>query len=87
MNTTNTQNGYSEVIWMKINRRGNIEAERRRQGLTQTEIAKLLGTTPPTYRTWINGGNIPSSKLIIMADLFDCSTDYLLGRDNPDDVA
>jgi transcriptional regulator with XRE-family HTH domain len=59
----------------------NIEAERVRMGLSQTEIISRLGYKErKTYYNWLESGNIPVSVLMKMADLFDCSVDYLLGR-------
>lgn len=57
----------------------NIEAERARKGLTKEEFAAVLGIDRKTLRKWLNVGNIPTSKLIEMANFFDCSMDYLLG--------
>lgn len=59
----------------------NIEAERIRIGLSQDELVKKLNYKERrSYYAWISSGNIPTSVLILMADLFDCSIDYLLGR-------
>lgn len=59
----------------------NIEAERARKGLSQTELLELIGYKErKTYNTWMKKGNIPSSALLKMSELFDCSIDYLLGR-------
>ncbi len=60
--------------------RNNIEAERGRNGLTKTELAKILEVSLPTYNGYIEGTSIPSAKLIMLADLFNVSCDYLLGR-------
>lgn len=60
--------------------KNNIEAERGRNGLTKTELAKILEVSLPTYNGYIEGTSIPSAKLIKMADLFNVSCDYLLGR-------
>ena len=56
----------------------NIEAERARKGLTKEELACVLGVDRKTLRKWVNGGNIPTNKLVEMATFFGCSTDYLL---------
>ncbi len=56
----------------------NIEAERARKGMTKEELANALGVDRKTLRKWVNGGRIPAAKLSEMADLFKCSTDYLL---------
>lgn len=58
----------------------NIEAERARHGLNAEDLAKKLGVSRKTLYNWTNSGNIPSSALIRMADIFQCSIDYLLGR-------
>ena len=63
---------------MKLN---NIDAERARLDLTRETFAKQLGITSKTLRSWVNGkAPIPSNKLIQMCNMFNCSTDYLLGR-------
>lgn len=59
----------------------NIEAERARRGYSQEELIKQLGYKERrSYYAWLTSGNIPTSVLIKMADLFNCSVDYLLGR-------
>lgn len=58
----------------------NIEAERARKGMSQDVLAERLGVTRKTVFNWMTNGNIPTGKLIEMADLFGCSIDYLLGR-------
>ena len=58
----------------------NIEAERVRKSISQEELAKKLGVERKSYYNWLKRGNIPVSMLIQLSDLFDCSTDYLLGR-------
>lgn len=59
----------------------NIEAERVRKGMSQEDFIKKLGYKErKTYYGWLSSGNIPTSVLVKMADIFDCSIDYLLGR-------
>lgn len=58
----------------------NIDAERARKGISNDVLAEKLGVTRKTVYNWIDKGNIPTSALIQMADLFGCSIDYLLGR-------
>ena len=60
----------------------NIDAERARYGLTVTALAKKLGVCRKTYYNWISNGKIPKDKLEQLADIFDVSTDYLLGLAN-----
>ena len=57
----------------------NIEAERARAGMTVSELVKELGMkSRKTYYNWVAKGKIPQEKLLLMADLFNCSVDYLL---------
>lgn len=59
--------------------RDNIEAERGRKNMSKEGLSRHLGITSRTYWNYIEGKPIPSDKLVAMARLFDCSTDYLLG--------
>ena len=66
---------------MVIYKYPNIEAERARNGMSQDELIKALGYKERrSYYVWLSSGNIPVSVLVKMADIFDCSIDYLLGR-------
>lgn len=57
----------------------NIEAERGRKQLTKENMAKVLGISSKTYLSYIRGERpIPSDKLLKMAQMFHCTTDYLL---------
>lgn len=57
-----------------------IEA-RKKAGLSQRSLAKLLGVTPPSVQKWENGQHTPDSLILEkMADVFGVSTDWLLGR-------
>lgn len=58
----------------------NIEAERSRNGLTKSDLAKVLGVDRKTLCKWMKNGAIPANKLLKMAEIFNVSTDYLLGR-------
>lgn len=45
------------------------------------DAMKLLGVSQPTLSAWENGRKSPSlEKLELMADVYETSTDYLLGR-------
>lgn len=49
--------------------------------LTQTEIAKKLGTTQRQYSRWETGAQeFPTHLVIKLADIYKVTTDYLLGR-------
>jgi DNA-binding XRE family transcriptional regulator len=78
VNTKQRKEGYP-VKEKNQSRYPNIDAERVKKGLSQEELSKLLGITRKCYYNWQTNGCIPSSKLIELADLFDCSVDYLLG--------
>lgn len=49
---------------------------------TSQKIADIIGVTTSAIRKWQNGDVIPNSDVLIrIADFFDVSIDYLLGRD------
>ena len=51
-------------------------------GLTPSEFAKQIGCGKGTVSRYLNAQKIPTIPLLIrMADFFNCSTDYLLGRE------
>ena len=58
----------------------NIEAERAKAQISQDELAEKLNVERKSYYNWQNNGKIPVKVLIDLAELFNCSTDYLLGR-------
>lgn len=58
----------------------NIDAERARNGISNDDLAEQLGVSRKTLYNWMDKGNIPTSALIQMAETFECSIDYLLGR-------
>lgn len=65
----------------------NIEAERARRQMTKEKVAAELGITTRTYNNYVKGDTpIPSDVLLTMADLFHCTTDYLLGLGKEDTV-
>lgn len=55
--------------------------------LTQKEVAKQSGLSPQCISQLESGQRSPTAiTLLALADYFDCSIDYLLGRiDKPDD--
>lgn len=61
---------------------GDILAElRQEQGLTQKELGQVLCVSTGTISNYENGVHLPDAeKLIVLADFFHVSTDYLLGR-------
>ena len=59
---------------------------RKSKNLKQTDVAVLLDITPRHYQDVEYGKiNIPTMTLIALADYFNVSLDYLVGRsDNPE---
>lgn len=50
---------------------------------TQQEIAELLGTSQTMYARYERGANeMPIRHLVTLADFYNVSTDYILGRTN-----
>lgn len=61
----------------------NIRNLRIDKGYTQKEIAKLLGISQNTYSQYEIGVlNYPVDALIKLADIYNVSIDYLVGRTN-----
>lgn len=66
-----------------INFSKTLMEERKAKDLTQKAIAIMLGVPENTYGGWERGYNEPSAEMLIkLADIFECSVDYLLGRAN-----
>jgi len=56
---------------------------RKKKNVTQSETARYLGIDLRTYTRYESGERDPSiMTLVKMADFFDVTTDYLLGRDS-----
>lgn len=71
-----------------------IRGLRKQRKISQTELAKILHVSQQTVTAWETGKAEPSSSAISsLADYFNVTTDYLLGRpekkddDNVDYVA
>ena len=59
----------------------NIRSLRIDRGYTQEQIAKYLGISQNTYYQYEIGVlNYPLDAVVKLADFYDVSTDYLLGR-------
>lgn len=66
---------------MNIGRLRDLRAEK---GLKQDEVAKKLGIGRTTYAMYEQGNREPDNKTLLeIANLFNVSIDYLLGRDVP----
>ena len=60
----------------------NIKKYREKAGLTQKEIAGLIGVERPAIAKWENGYSLPRArKLPQLAKLLHCTIDELLQRD------
>lgn len=58
-----------------------IRELRKQKKLTQAELAKVMSVSQQTVGAWETGRAIPGSDTLgDLADLFNVSTDYLLGR-------
>ena len=59
----------------------NIKDIRIRKGLSQSEVAAALGVSSVVYSRYETGTRQPPIDVLIqMADTFDVTMDYLLGR-------
>lgn len=57
----------------------NIASERKRLGITQSELAERVGVNAKTVSNWERHANkMPADKIAELADIFNCSIDYLL---------
>lgn len=64
----------------------NLRILRMKKHLYQKDIAKLLNIAVSTYSYWENGTYEPDQKsLVKLADFYNVSIDYLLGRTENDD--
>ncbi len=59
---------------------------RKQRKITQVQAAKAAGVTESMYQFYEYGKSEPTASVLIsLADYFDVSLDYLVGRsDNPD---
>jgi len=54
---------------------------RKKRELLSKDLAKIMCVEPATITTWEKGNRFPKDDALIkIADYFDCSIDYLLGR-------
>ena len=54
---------------------------RREKKIKQTDMAEMLGITPRAYQYYEGAGHYPDVPgLIKLADFFEVSLDYLVGR-------
>jgi transcriptional regulator with XRE-family HTH domain len=59
-----------------------IKEERGKKGLSQKELGDLFGITQQAVGSWETGKSVPDSiTLAKLADYFNVTADYLLGRE------
>ena len=59
----------------------NIKKLRVSKGLNQVEFAKALSVTKQCVSNWENDNVLPSIEMLVkIADFFNVTTDFLLGR-------
>lgn len=59
----------------------NIEPLRKSRNLTRRDLAQKVGVTEGNIYKWERGHNYPGIRYAIqLADFFEVSLDYLLGR-------
>ena len=70
---------------MRLTISKNIRAFRKRRGLTQEQLAEVLGVTTGAVYKWESGLSFPELPMIVeLADFFDTSVDALLGYEMKD---
>ena len=63
-----------------MNLKDRIKELRHEKGISAPALAERLGKAESTVRTWETGRAKPDADtLMILAGIFDCSVDYLLG--------
>ena len=61
-----------------------IEQLRKEKGLTQEQLAKMLGLAPHTVNRWERGHHMPNAMdLRRMAGIFECPLEALYDDSNP----
>lgn len=65
----------------------NLASCRKARGLSQREVAKILGMRQSNICDWEAGKYKPTAdNLWSLADFYGCSIDYLLGRESEDSM-
>ena len=74
---------YKGVTWMIKTYKERIRDLREDNDLTQKEIAEVLGIKYNVYQRYELGtSKMPIHHLITLAEYYNTSTDYILGRTN-----
>lgn len=63
--------------------KNKIRELREARGMSTQELADILGVSQRQVQLYEKGESVPKIEgLVILADLFGVTTDYLLGREN-----
>lgn len=80
---TNTKREYNIRIFNKNIFLSRLKQERKKKKYSQNSIANILNITKATYSKYELGIITPSiDKIIILANLYKVSIDYLIGKIN-----
>lgn len=64
-----------------------IKELRKERGMKQSELAKVLHISQQAIGSWETGRTIPGADTLNdLADIFNVTTDYLLGRPNKQEI-
>lgn len=70
-----------------MNMGSKIRDLRKEKRLSQTELGKLIHVSQQTVTAWENNKAEPTSSAVVqLAEVFNVSTDYLLGRPEKTDI-
>lgn len=59
---------------------GRLREIRKEKGLTQAELAQMIGVSPSSVKKWENGDVLPNIKIIASLGMaLDITLDYLCG--------
>lgn len=62
-----------------------MEELRKQNGLSQAKVAEVLKITQQQYQLYESGKReIPLHLMIVLADYYGVTIDYLVGREEPD---
>lgn len=60
----------------------NLEAEQRRAGMTNAEVAQVLGVTRATYENKKKDGKFTRREIVVLLRLFGTTFEYLFEESN-----
>ena len=60
----------------------NLDAEQKRFGLTNSEVADRLGISRITYESKKKTGKFTRAEIVTLLDMFNCKFEYLFAMDN-----